>query len=91
MESRLKELLLELRNPEVLQSPERARAIMEEHAQFNQLKKVLSPMVGKRIITRWRPFYLCLSDAGNDFKTPQIQETFVDTAEAKNKLPIILI
>ena len=52
VESRLKELLLELRNPEVLQSPERARAIMEEHAQFNQLKKVLSPMVGKRIITR---------------------------------------
>jgi hypothetical protein len=41
-----------LRNPEVLQSPERARAIMEEHAQFNQLKKILSPMVGKRIITR---------------------------------------
>ena len=32
VESRLKELLLELRNPEVLQSPERARAIMEEHA-----------------------------------------------------------
>lgn len=52
VESRLKELLLELRNPEVLQSPERARAIMEEHAQFNQLKKVLSPMLGKRIITR---------------------------------------
>ena len=52
VESRLKELLLELRNPEVLQSPERARAIMEEHAQFNKLKKELSPMVGKRIITR---------------------------------------
>ena len=52
VESRLKELLLELRNPEVLQSPERARAIMEEYAQFNQLKKVLSPMIGKRIITR---------------------------------------
>ena len=52
VESRLKELLLELRNPEVLQSPERARAIMEEHARFNQLKKVLSPMIGTRIITR---------------------------------------
>jgi DNA primase len=52
VESRLKELLLELRNPEVLQSPERARAIMEEHARYNQLKKVLSPMIGKRIITR---------------------------------------
>ena len=52
VESRLKELLLELRNPEVLQSPERARAIMEEHARYNQLKKVLSPMVGTRIITR---------------------------------------
>ena len=52
VESRLKELLLELRNPEVLQSPERARAIMKEHAQFNKLKKELSPMVGKRIITR---------------------------------------
>ena len=52
VESRLKELLTELRNPEVLQSPERARAIMEEHARFNQLKKVLSPMIGTRIITR---------------------------------------
>ena len=52
VESRLKELLTELRNPEVLQSPERARAIMEEHARFNQLKKILSPMIGKRIITR---------------------------------------
>ena len=52
VESRLKELLSELRTPEVLQSPERARAIMEEYAQFNQLKKVLSPMIGKRIITR---------------------------------------
>jgi DNA-binding GntR family transcriptional regulator len=52
VESRLKELLLELRSPEALQSPERARAIMEEHARFNQLKKVLSPMIGTRIITR---------------------------------------
>ena len=52
VEARLKELLLELRNPEVLASPERARAIMEEHARFNQLKKVLSPMIGTRIITR---------------------------------------
>ncbi len=52
VESRLKELLLELKKPEVLQSPERARAIMEEHARFNQLKKVLSPMIGTRIITR---------------------------------------
>ena len=52
VESRLKELLLELRNPEVLQSPERARTIMEEHARYNQLKKALSPMIGTRIITR---------------------------------------
>ena len=52
VESRLKELLSELRTPEVLQSPERARAIMEEHAHYTQLKKVLSPMIGTRIITR---------------------------------------
>ena len=52
VESRLKELLLELKNPDVMQSPERSRAIMEEHVHFNQLKKVLSPMIGTRIITR---------------------------------------
>jgi hypothetical protein len=52
VETRLKELLSELRNPEVMQSPERSRAIMEEHVHFSQLKKALSPMIGMRIITR---------------------------------------
>ena len=52
VETRLKELLSELRTPEVMQSPERSRAIMEEHVHFSQLKKALSPMIGMRIITR---------------------------------------
>lgn len=52
VETRLKDLLSELRNPEVMQSPERSRAIMEEHVHFSQLKKALSPMIGMRIITR---------------------------------------
>ena len=52
VETRLKELLSELLNPEVMQSPERSRAIMEEHVHFSQLKKALSPMIGMRIITR---------------------------------------
>ena len=52
VEMRLKELLSELRNPEVIQSPERSRAIMEEHVHFSKLKKALSSMIGMRIITR---------------------------------------
>ncbi len=52
VEMRLKELLAELRNPEVIQSPERSRAIMEEHVHFSKLKKALSSMIGMRIITR---------------------------------------
>ena len=52
VEMRLKELLAELRNPEVIQSPERSRTIMEEHVHFSKLKKALSSMIGMRIITR---------------------------------------